>query len=206
MSVPHVLRTSASQRNHIMPSILLAAPAVEPVSLADMKAFLRVETGDDDDIITALIAGSRIHVEAQTRRALVTQSWRLSRDSWPEDGRLTVLPAPLQTLTAARVYDVDGTANEIDTEAFVPDPGASALAFAPRALPMPGRRAAGIELDVVVGYGDNASDVPEPLRQAIRLLVAHWYENRGLVANGAARAPLPLTVAALLAPYRVLAL
>ena len=35
-----------------------------------------------------------------------------------------------------------------------------------------------------VGYGDAAGDVPEPLRQAIRLLVAHWYENRGLVALG----------------------
>ncbi len=189
-----------------MPSLLLTAPAVEPIALADMKAFLRVETGDDDDVIAALIVGSRIHVEAQARRALITQSWRLSRDSWPEDGRLTVLPAPLQSLTAARVYDENGTANSVDTQSFVLDLGASALAFAPWALPMPGRLVAGIELDVVVGHGDNASDVPEPLSLAIRLLVAHWYENRGLVANGAASAPLPPTVAALLAPYRMLAL
>jgi len=48
--------------------------------------------------------------------------------------------------------------------------------------------------------------VPEPLRQAIRLLVAHWYENRGLVAIGREIAVLPETVAALIAPYRVLAL
>jgi uncharacterized phiE125 gp8 family phage protein len=190
-----------------MPSLLLTAPAVEPIALADMKAFLRVETADDDDVITALIAGSRIHVEAQTRRALITQSWRLSRDSWPEDGRLKVLPAPLQTLAAARVYDENNTTHAIDTQSFVLDLGASALAFAPWALPMPGRLVAGIELDVTVGYGDAAGDVPEPLKQAIRLLVAHWYENRGLVATGATQiAALPQTVAALLAPYRVLSL
>jgi uncharacterized phiE125 gp8 family phage protein len=53
-----------------MSSILLTARAVEPLSLAGAKAFLRVETSDDDDVIGALIAGSRIHVEAQTRRAL----------------------------------------------------------------------------------------------------------------------------------------
>src|SRR5471032_1179098 len=76
-----------------MSSLLLTAPAVEPLSLGEAKAFLRVEHNDDDDVIAALAAGSRIHVEAGTRRALVTQSWRFSVDCWPEDGRLPVCPA-----------------------------------------------------------------------------------------------------------------
>jgi uncharacterized phiE125 gp8 family phage protein len=89
----------------------------------------------------------------------------------------------------------------------VPDIAAAALVFAPWALPAPGRIAAGIELDVSVGYGDAATDVPEALRQAIRLLAAHWYENRGLVITGVAQvAALPSTVAALIAPYRMLSL
>jgi uncharacterized phiE125 gp8 family phage protein len=192
-----------------MSSILLTAPAVEPLSLAEAKAYLRVETPDDDDVIAALIVGSRIHVEAQTRRALITQSWRIAVDAWPVDGRLPIVPAPLQALAAARVYDFDNNAQALDTDAFVLDKGASALIFAPNlatwALPAPGRTSAGIELDVMVGYGDAAADVPEPLRQAIRSLVAHWYENRGLVSAGATAA-LPQTVAALLAPYRVLSL
>lgn len=188
-----------------MPSILLTAPAIEPLSLDEAKAYLRVEHSDDDDVIAALSAGSRIHVEAQTRRALITQSWRMSADSWPEDGRLPVRPAPLQELTAARVYDFDGSTRDIDIQAFVLDRAASALAFAPWALPAPGRVVAGIEIDVTVGYGDAAIDVPEPLRQAIRLLVAHWYENRGLAAIGTVTV-LPTTVAALIAPYRMLSL
>ena len=189
-----------------MPSILLTAPAVEPVPLDEARAYLRVEHHDDDDVIAALIAGGRIHVEAQVRRALIAQSWRISLDAWPEDGRLPVRPAPLQSLTAAH-YDEDGTARDIDLQSFVLDVGNSALAFAPWALPAPGRIAAGIALDVVCGYGATASDVPEPLRHAIRLLTAHWYENRGLIATGTAQAAmLPGTVSALLAPYRVLSL
>jgi uncharacterized phiE125 gp8 family phage protein len=47
--------------------------------------------------------------------------------------------------------------------------------------------------------------VPEPLRQAVRLLTAHWYENRGLAAIGTVTV-LPSTVAALIAPYRMLSL
>jgi uncharacterized phiE125 gp8 family phage protein len=64
----------------------------------------------------------------------------------------------------------------------------------------------GIELDVEVGYGDALFDVPEPLRQAVRVLVAHWYENRGLIAAGQSVAVLPESVNALIKPYRVLSL
>jgi len=188
-----------------MPSILLTAPALEPLTLAEAKAYLRVETADDDDVITALMAGARVHVEARTRRALITQEWRLVLDAWPDDGRIQVRPAPLQTLSAARVYDLDNNASSIDTQSFVADLAASQLIFAPWALSQPQRIAAGIELDVVCGYGVSASDVPEPLRQAIRLLVAHWYENRGLVTSGGTTA-LPESVAALLAPYRMVSL
>jgi uncharacterized phiE125 gp8 family phage protein len=189
-----------------MSSLLLTPPAVEPISLAEAKAYLRVEHNDDDDTIAALIAGSRNHVEAKTRRALITQSWRLSLDGWPADGRIDVHPAPLRALSAARYYDEAGTTHVIDPQAFVPDLAGSALVFAPCAVPAPGRAAAGIELDFAVGYGDAASDVPEPLRQAIRLLTAHWYENRGLTAVGQTAAVLPAMVAPLLAPYRMVAL
>jgi uncharacterized phiE125 gp8 family phage protein len=91
-----------------MSAILLTAPAVEPVTLDEAKAYLRVEHSDDDDVIAALIAGSRIHVEAQPRRALITQSWRISADNWPEDGRLAIRPAPLQTLIASQKENYAG--------------------------------------------------------------------------------------------------
>jgi len=191
-----------------MPSILLAGPALEPVTLAEAKQFIRVEHDDDDDIIAALIAGSRIHVETQTRRALITQSWRLTRDAWPGCGWLAVLPVPLRMLDAARVYRLDGSTQAIDVARFSVDRIAAParLAFTRGALPASERQMSGIEIDVTCGYGAAPADVPEPLRQAIRLLVAHWYENRGLVAVGHEIAVLPQTVAALIAPYRVLAL
>jgi uncharacterized phiE125 gp8 family phage protein len=187
-----------------MPSLLLTPPAGEPVALDAMKAFLRVETADEDDIVAALIAGARVHVENWTRRALMTQTWRVVLHLWPEEGRVAVVPAPLQSLTAARIYAADSTTHSIDAQAFVPALADSWLVFTPGTLPAPGRPMAGIELDVVVGYGD-ASAVPEPFKQAIRLLVAHWYENRALLAERS-NAVLPQTVAAVLAPYRVLSL
>jgi uncharacterized phiE125 gp8 family phage protein len=191
-----------------MSSILLSGPALEPVTLDEAKAYLRVEHDDDDDIIAALIAGARVHVQAQTRRALITQSWRLIRDAWPDSGRVAVVPVPLRELLAARIYRLDGSTQAIDPAAFVADTAAApaVLSFASGALPVPGRVIAGIELDVETGYGDAPADVPEDMRQAIRILVAHWYENRGLIAIGQTVAVLPQAAAALIAPYRVLSL
>jgi uncharacterized phiE125 gp8 family phage protein len=71
-----------------------------------------------------------VHVEAQTG-ALIAQSWRLALDAWLEDGRIKVVPAPPRTLNAARIYDSEGNTQALDTQAFVPDPGASMLAFMP---------------------------------------------------------------------------
>jgi uncharacterized phiE125 gp8 family phage protein len=190
-----------------MPSILLSPPLVEPISLAEAKAYLRVEHNDDDDVIEALIAGARVHIEALTRRALITQSWRLIRDSWPADGRIAVTPVPLREVVAARVYRLDGSPQAIDVDAFVANVASApaVLGFTLGAVPAPGRAVGGIELDFEAGYGDAANDVPEPLRQAIRVLTAHWYENRGVLAEGGA-AVLPQSAATLIAPYRVLSL
>lgn len=190
-----------------MPSILLTPPASEPVSLAEAKVFMRIEHNDDDDALSALIAGARTHIEAQTRRALITQVWRLTRDVWPASGVLPILPVPLRQLIAVRVFTAGG-AQLVDHDSFETDKVAAParLTFVRGAMPSPGRPFGGIEIDVEAGYGDDADDVPQPLRQAIKLLVAHWYENRALIAASGEVASVPAAVAGLVAPYRVMSL
>lgn len=189
-----------------MAAILLVPPATEPWTVADAKSFLRVEHDDDDALIVALIASARGQVEALTRRGLITQTWRLVLDRWPPDGRIAPRLAPLRAVTAARTRDAAGNTVAIDTGRFVVDAAANTIAAPPWSLPMPGRYASGIELDVTVGFGDRASDVPDVLRHAVRTLVAHWYDNRGLAAIGQTVAMLPGSVNAMIASYRVLSL
>src|SRR5262245_41790117 len=88
-----------------MSSFLLTGPAIEPLSLDEAKAFLRVEHSDDDQVISALIAGARTHIETQSQVALITPGWRIALDCWPQHGRIVVRPGPLKLLHAARFYE-----------------------------------------------------------------------------------------------------
>jgi uncharacterized phiE125 gp8 family phage protein len=138
-----------------MAAILLVPPSVEPCSVAEAKSFLRVEH-DDDAVIASLVAAARGQIEALTRRALLAQSWRIVLDAGPADGRIRLRIGPLRRLIAARVFDHASQAHALDAASLVVDAADTALAAPCWALPVPGRRVAGIELDVELGFGDAA--------------------------------------------------
>jgi uncharacterized phiE125 gp8 family phage protein len=191
-----------------MTAALISGPALEPVSLAEAKAHLRLDTDDDDQLVTAAIAAARIHVEATTRRALIEQAWRVYLDTWPPKRIVPIPVAPLIAVDAVTVYDGNGDPATIDPDDYEVDavsvPGRLVLSAL---VPMlAGRLANGIEIDITAGYGPSSVDVPAPLRQAVMMLVAHWYEHRGAVDHDPALAGVPLGFEALVAPYRIIRL
>jgi uncharacterized phiE125 gp8 family phage protein len=187
-------------RDIAITSVLIEGPVSEPVSLVDMKNYLRVLDDAEDDLIASLIAAARAAVETATGRLLIRQTWRLVLDAWPECRILRVPLAPFAGLAAARVADASGAMAEVPPGCFVVDslsePGR--IAAGPKA-PAPGIAMAGIELDVAVGYGSAPEAVPMPLCQAVRQLAAGFYERRG---DELSAATLPAEIAALIAPYR----
>ncbi len=184
--------------------IQLTAPAAEPVTLADAKAHLRVTDSVEDAIVSRLIVAARQAAEAATSRAFVTQSFRLTRDRFPKAARAVFLPRPpLRSIAAIRLYDAAGDATLWDSACYRVEtfhtPGRLVLADS-AVWPLPGRAQSGIEIDFEAGYGA-AADVPAPIRQAILMLLAHYFENREQMALSQSFA-LP-GADALLAPYRV---
>ena len=188
-----------------MANILLSGPTVEPITLAEAKAHLRVDASGEDSLIQSLIMASRLHIEAALDLALITQSWRHQRDVWPPS-RVLILPLrPIQSLTAVTLHDDDATSRTRNVGDFVLDGHANPARLVWRgngAVPAAGIIANGIEIDIVAGYGDAATDVPQPIRQALLLLIAHWYENREPVEIGATATTIPASVSELLMPYR----
>lgn len=183
-----------------MTLMLIAGPAEEPVTLAEARAHLRLEATEEDALLTALLTAARVMLEAETRRAFVTQDWRLILDDWP--ATWIALPlAPVAAVTSVKVAAMSGAMLALDPAFYEVDAKGEPPRVAAKrgqAWPMPATRLGGIEVDFTAGYGAAAS-VPAPLKQAVLLLAAHWFENREPVGNGA---ELPLTVSALAARYR----
>ena len=172
--------------------------------MAEARAFLRLDTDDDDAIVAACIVAARQACESFTGRSLITQSWQLYLDQWPE-GPVTLPRPPVQAVTAINVYDETGVASALDVAGFWVD-GASApgrlIAKSATVLTYPGRRLGGIEITYDAGYGPGWNDVPQALRQGMMLAIADFYEHRsGETASG-----LPPAIAALWQPYRVVRL
>ncbi len=188
-----------------MALVMTAAPAAEPISLAEAKAHLRVDADDEDALLSSLIVTARAFVEKALARALITQDWSLYLDNWPRGGTIALPIAPVQEVTAVRVYDSGDMPTDVDEESYsadtVSDP-ARLLLSAGGLQMLPARLLNPYEVAFTAGYGDEADDVPEPIRHALKLLIAHWFENREPVVLGEAPQEVPATVASLLLPYR----
>jgi len=187
-----------------MISYLLAGPAEEPVSLAEARAFLRLDDTAEDGLVTTLIAAARLHVESVTGRALVEQSWRLVLDSWPVDGVVALPVSPLVSLTSITAFDEDGDDHVVPLAQFEAASGVTpARLILPRTVDgMPVlRERFGIEVDYVAGFGD-AIDVPSDLKRGVLALVAHWFEHRDAVMVAGSGAVIPPGFGQMISPYR----
>lgn len=189
-----------------MTAIVTTPPAQEPVTLEEARAHLRVSGTEEDTLILRLIAAARQHLERVARRALVTQGWRLYLDAWPP-GRIIRLPvAPVQSVDSIMVYDGDGLPVALDAADYRLDgPAEPPRLRVVAAAPVGVSGFNGIEVEFTAGYGMDGAAVPPTLRQAILVLVAHWFDGRA-AGFDLATAGVPAGWSALLAPYRMLRL
>jgi uncharacterized phiE125 gp8 family phage protein len=185
-----------------MRRFLVNKPLVEPLSLTDAKNWLRVDHGDDDVMIANLITSAREMVEARTGRSLIAQTWRVTLDAWPDGSRVALPLLPVMTIAAVRVINASGTAVVLAPSAYALETQRDPPVLQVLAPIAPGKERNGIELDVIVGYGPAASDCPESLRQAMRLILSVAYARRGPDLPPIERANTSSDIETLLAPYR----
>ena len=157
---------------------LNTAPTEEPVTLAEMKVFARIDIDDDDALITALITAARSEVEQQTGRSLITQTWDAWLDNVPPLSKFELSYRPIQSITHIKSINEDDSEDEILAADIILDGTNASIGIKSTANPLTSTRSFNaFNIQYVAGYG-LAADVPEWAKTAIKQIVAHWYEHR----------------------------
>lgn len=187
---------------------VVAEAVNQPVSVADCKLDLKIESDftDDDDLISAYIDAAGKLCSEITGKKLISESIQASFQCVDENYNIRLPHTPVQAITEIQYYDGDNVSQTLDVTDFHLYNFENHSMLVPKAdVSWPGyySRRDAINVTYTAGYGDNSTDLPATIRKAIRLTVAHWYENRTAVLVGVTAQDLPFGVEMLLGTERV---
>lgn len=187
---------------------VVTAPKEEPLSIAEARSHLRIPEDDrDEDVdVDATMRAAREQVETVLGQTLITTTWELRIDSFADEIHLP--RPPVQSITEIRYLDSAGVEQVLSASVYeLTSSGQNLrrptirLRYGQSWPTVRGDRE-GIRIKYVAGYGD-ARQVPQRFRQALKLLLGHYFENREAVITGTIATVLPEGVMALLGPERM---
>lgn len=158
---------------------LTVVPTVEPVSLEEAKDHLRVDSADDNVLITSLITTARRFIESQTGKALIDQTWELRLD---KAGETVLIPkAPLSVVSKIEVISESGVTTEVSSSLYdsdTPDDSPGRVKLKEGCTWPDHRGFDSFIVTFIAGYGAAATDVPDELKQGMLQLIGHYYDGR----------------------------
>lgn len=195
---------------------LQTAPTSEPVAREAAKLHCRANEDNTEDLLfDRLVTSAREYCETFTGRALMPQTWDLKMDSfvdreWVDGNGVIWLPKPPVTAVSSITYlDGNGDSQTLSTSIYTTDLPSGPKARRARiseaysqVFPQTRDTFNAVTIRFVAGYA-NADAVPASIKQAILLLVGHWYQNREsvVVGVGIGAVTVPSAVESLLWPY-----
>ena len=193
-------------------------PTAEPLSLQEVKDYLRVEDSTDERILQPLITAARLFAETHMNRSLMQQTITLNLDAaMDQDDPLyegirtapdlnyfknyIVLPkSPVQSVTSVKTFDDNDTATTFAATKYYVDTSREPARIVLRTgetFPTALRVANAIEVVYVAGYS-SAFAIPEPIKIGMLQHIAYLYEHRGDMYEAASP---PNIMKSLYSPY-----
>lgn len=184
----------------------LTETAELPVTVEELKDHARIEHDADDALLNGYLRAATELVQEQMGRVLVSETYRLRLFQWPRGRRIRLPYPPLVSVdTFQYTKRGEGTATAVDSSIYsvLTDSEPGEIVLNPNmSWPTTELAADGIEVEFTAGYGAR-SNVPERVKQAIMLIVAHWYANREATIQGTISKEVELSFRSLLMADRV---
>jgi len=189
---------------------LITPPVKEPLTLLQTKNHLKIMPDDaiPDDEIELNILVAREKVENEISRALITQTWEVCFNTfpWSSNRAIAIELPPLQSVTSIKYIDTDGVQQTWDSSLYQVNTKSTPGCILPvdgEIYPETDFVINAVVIEFVAGYGDEASDVPAPLRHAMKLIIGELYVRREEAIVGAAITTVPLSASNLMSPYQI---
>ena len=155
---------------------------VFPLTLSEAKDHLNVFHSEDDDQISGMIRAATFYVESQMQVTMGQKTWELYLDTVPEDSIIRLHHPPVSSLDKIEYYAVgDSDLTEFSTDNVILDDISKPCEIHLRPYASwftPEDRVNAIKVTYKAGYS-SADDIPENWKQAVKLVVGHFYYNRG---------------------------
>lgn len=186
-----------------MRSKVTTPPAVEPVSLSEIKASLRITSTAEDTLLTQYITDARLMIERITGRKLINQTitayytdfnghsvssawWSGHRVMHERDlykkQEIELEFSPVQSITSLSTVESDNSETVVTSTQYYLDNYDDDMRSVIRpvsVMTLGSRNENNLKAVYVAGYGPSSSDVPSALRRAIIILAGQLYVNRG---------------------------
>lgn len=163
-----------------MAATITVQPAGEPITLAELKAQLRIESSDYNDQLERLIVAARRHFERSTNRSLVTRTYRLDLVGFPRArGEIRLPFGPAIAVASVSYRDSSDAQITLDAATYIVDTTSDVATVTPIwggcwpwMLPRPG----GVSITYTAGYGA-AATVIDDAKHALLMIAAYWFET-----------------------------
>ena len=179
-------------------------PATPVVTTATLKTFLKIDGSDEDTILDQLIASATNMAEVYTRRAFITQTFKLTMDRFDasetnhimlggqydlpdthvfSSGYVELMRPPIQSVTSITTYATDNSSSVFASSNYTlgENDGRIYLDIG-STFPASLRDKNAVEIIYIAGYGDAATDVPDAIVTGVMFQAANMYENRSCAA------------------------
>lgn len=168
----------------------VTGPTVQPVTLAEAKDLAVIDHNFDDTMVNAMIAAASRAVGEMAGRTLTAETWALSVCSGIVCD-LHLPKSPVQTLDSITYFDADDVEQTVpvtDFYLFKDDDRAFVRPKSGVAWPIANTlRADAISVTFTAGY----TTCPPNLKHAVKMMIAHLYDNRQAVTeDGANEIPM----------------
>lgn len=178
---------------------LITAPTDVPVSVADLREWLRIIGDDNDSALQSRILEAVDFFERTTRTRIMRAGLRLLLPGFP-CGSIRLPAPPLGAVTQIAYLDSDSAAQVIDTDDYVVTGTWPAEITCLETWPDTAVRPDAVRISFTSGYA-TAAAVPRTVKSAVLSCAGHFHEQPSPVAIGTIVNAIPMTLESLLAQH-----